>query len=280
MDCPYCSAALPNGTRLCSACGKLLAPAASSALSTPSGQAGTVLRSNVESFDAATEARYAPLLEEVPPPTVSGSYAHAWRQLKRFFFPLFVVGLLYVLIEIPFALIDLALEQQLALRILVQVATAAFVSVPLGLGLAYAFLQAARGEAPQVRDLFVAYRRRLLFKGFAAGVLVFLCVLVGILLLFVPGVIIAVRLAFYNLLLVDEGYGPVGALRESWERTSGYGWTVLGVSLLAVPIAILGVIVLVVGVIPAVMLGQLALTSLFVAITARTLGDAALPQTP
>ena len=284
MYCTYCGAALPDGTRLCSACGKLLAPSGTTGQPGQPGQVGGLLRSNVAELDAAVETRYAPLLDEAPRPTVSGSYEHAWQQLKRFFLPLFVVGLVYVLIEIPFAVLDLSLEEgwgpvallgltedaRLGLRVILQLATAAFVSIPLGLGLAYTFLRAARGETPEVGDLFVAYRRRLLFKGLASSLLVFLCVLVGLLLLVVPGIIIAVRTGFYNLLVVDEGYGPVAALQESWERTRGYGWTVFGVSFLAIPILIIGLIALIVGVIPAMMLCQLAMTSLFVAISART----------
>ena len=280
MYCTYCGAALPDGARYCAACGKLLGPSSGAGAGAPTppaqvrpaegptGESGSVLRSNVDEFEATAAPRYAPLLDEVPLPTVSGSYEHGWRQLKRFFWPLFVAGLVYVLVQVPLSLVDLALEEQVALRVIVQLVTGLFVSTPLGLGLAYAFLRAARGETPEVGDLFVPYRRAF-WPSIASSVLYGLCVLVGVVLLIVPGIIIAIRLGFYTFLVVDEGYGPSAALQESWERTRGYGWTVLGVSLLAIPIVILGLVALIVGVIPAVMLVQLAEASLFVAISAR-----------
>ena len=288
MYCTYCGAALPEGARYCAACGKLLGPSGGTGAEAPAqvrpaessaGGSGRVLRSNVDEFDSAAAPQYAPLLDEVPRPTVSGSYEHGWRQLKRFFWPLFVVGLVYVLIQVPLSLVDLALEEQVALRVIVQLVTGLFVSTPLGLGLAYAFLRAARGETLEVGDLFVPYRRAF-WPSIASSVLYGLCVLVGVLLLIVPGIIIAIRLGFYTFLVVDEGYGPSAALQESWERTRGYGWTVLGVSLMGIPIVILGLLALIVGVIPAVMLVQLAEASLFVGISARLSGDAALPRTP
>jgi len=282
MYCTYCGAALADGTRYCGACGKLLAPS-SSAAGTPAGSAagepaqagdrsaggtGTVLRSNTNEFDAAEQARPRSLMVDAPRPTVSGSYEHAWRQLKRHFLPLFLTGVVYVLIQIPISVVDLAFEERPGMRVIYQLVTGLLVNVPLGLGLAYAFLRAARGQTPEVGDLFVPFRRAYV-ASIASSVLYGLCVLVGLVLLIVPGIIIAIRLGFYTFLVVDEGYGPPAALQESWDRTRGYGWTIVGVSLLAIPIVLLGVLALVVGVIPAVMVVQLAEASLFVAITAQ-----------
>ena len=308
MNCTYCGAALPAGARLCSACGKLLPPTGTvraqdgvgpprrpetDAADTDQAAGGprNVLRSNIDAFEASAGPSYAPLLVEVPAPTVRGSYEHAWRQLQRFFLPLFVVGLIYVLVQIPISLIDLAFEERLGPRIAYQLVTGLLISTPLGMGLAFAFLRAARGERPEVGDLFVPYRRAF-GPSIATTVLYALCVLValvpaivltvfavgtssvgllvGLALLIVPGIFVAIRLGFYPYLVVGEGYGPVAALQESWQRTRGYGWTVLGVSLSAIPIALVGLIALIVGIIPAVLLIQLAEASLFVAISAST----------
>ncbi len=91
---------------------------------------------------------------------------------------------------------------------------------------------------------------------------------VGFILLIVPGIILAVRLSFVPFLVIDEGRGPVEALIESWSRTSGYSWTILGAALQAVIIVIVGFIILIVGSIPATMLVYLAFASLYAAITA------------
>jgi membrane-anchored glycerophosphoryl diester phosphodiesterase (GDPDase) len=92
---------------------------------------------------------------------------------------------------------------------------------------------------------------------------------IGFILLIVPGIVLAVRLAFVPFLVVDEGRGPVEALTESWNRTNGYSWTILGAAALAVVIILVGLVLLVVGSIPATMLAYLAFASLYAGVTAR-----------
>jgi hypothetical protein len=55
----------------------------------------------------------------------------------------------------------------------------------------------------------------------------------GFLLLVVPGLIFAVRLAFTTQSVVVEGHRGPGALKRSWELTRGSFWRVFGVLLVA-----------------------------------------------
>jgi hypothetical protein len=61
----------------------------------------------------------------------------------------------------------------------------------------------------------------------------------------------------------------VSALRESWERTRGHGWTIFGIWLLGLPILLGGLILAGVGVIPALMWVQLAQACFYAAIQIR-----------
>jgi hypothetical protein len=67
-------------------------------------------------------------------------------------------------------------------------------------------------------------------------------------------------------LVVEERMPAIEALRESWERTRGHGGAILGIELLAVPLVLLGVLLLVVGVIPALMCVQLAMGCYYAAV--------------
>jgi uncharacterized membrane protein len=66
--------------------------------------------------------------------------------------------------------------------------------------------------------------------------------------LIVPGIIIAMGLAFVPYLVVERGLGPVEALKESWRLTKGHKMQIFLLVLALVGINILGLMALVVGV--------------------------------
>lgn len=55
---------------------------------------------------------------------------------------------------------------------------------------------------------------------------------VGLLLLVVPGLYLAGRLALALPLVIDAGAGPVEAVRRSWDMTAGNGWRIIAFALL------------------------------------------------
>ncbi len=198
-------------------------------------------------------------------PSVGGAFAHAWDILKADFWTLLLIGFVAWLLG---GIVGSALSRgeggQAAASMLYQL----LIGTPISFGAAYAWLKAARGVKPEVVDLFVPFQRYYI-SAVLAGLLVEIALVVGFILLVVPGIILAVRLAFVPFLVVDEGLGPMEALFESWRRTSGYSWTLFGAGLLAILVVIVGFILFIVGSIPATMLAYLALASLYAAITAR-----------
>ena len=88
----------------------------------------------------------------------------------------------------------------------------------------------------------------------------------GLVLLIVPGIIFACKLAFTPYLVVDRKMEVIEAVKESWRMTGGHAWKVFFIGLLAIPIFILGLICLVVGVIISIMWITLAFASLYHAV--------------
>lgn len=71
---------------------------------------------------------------------------------------------------------------------------------------------------------------------------------IGLVLLVVPGIIVAVVFGLYGWALVDKGLDPIEALSHSSRITRGHRWEVLAFALLAILLNIVGVLVLVIGV--------------------------------
>lgn len=202
------------------------------------------------------------------PPSVFGAYGRAWSLLIRDFVPLVVIAVVYWLVGSGVSLVLGFLTQKNGL---VSFAYTVFVGGPLLYGLAHACVEAARGRTPTVADLWVPFQTSYL-KVVGSYVVTVIAVGIGLVLLIVPGIVLAVRFAFVPFIVIEENVDPFDALGESWRRTSGFSWTVFGAALLAIPIAIIGFILVGVGIIPASMFIYLAFASLYLSITARKRG--------
>jgi len=89
----------------------------------------------------------------------------------------------------------------------------------LSLGFIRLFLRTVRQEGPEIGDLFTG--GRWLVPGIIASLLVGAGVGLGMLLLIVPGVILALGWMFAQLLIVDKDMGPIEAMKTSWRMTQG-----------------------------------------------------------
>jgi len=192
-------------------------------------------------------------------PSVMDAYRAGFAVLQRFALELVAVGIVWALLWAPAGYLSQSLLG-LAYHVLV--------FGPVSFGGMYAFLRAARGVRPEVTDLFAPFRGDY-WQMVLGNLLVGAIITIGYLLLVVPGVVATVRLAWVPYLIVEEGKPAIEALRESWERTSGHAWTIFLIGLLAVPLLLLGLALMGVGVIPAFMLLQLALSAYYAAVVPR-----------
>lgn len=106
-------------------------------------------------------------------------------------------------------------------------------------------LKLADGQQIGIRDLFS--KLPLFFKILAGEILYLLAVMVGLICLIVPGIILAIRLSLFDLYIIDQGCGPIQALKKSWETLKGFSWSWLGFGILSFLIVLLGLLCLGVG---------------------------------
>jgi uncharacterized membrane protein len=139
------------------------------------------------------------------------------------------------------------------------------VSGPIDYGMAFAYLKAARGNKIEVSDVFEAFKNY--WNAVLASLLVGAIVVIGFVLLIIPGIIFACKLAFTPYLVVDRKMEAIEAIKESWRMTNGHALEVFLIGLLAIPIFIAGLIVFGVGVIISVMWISLALATLYHAVS-------------
>jgi len=81
------------------------------------------------------------------------------------------------------------------------------------------------------------------WRMFLSGFLIFVLIVLGTMLLIIPGIILAIRFSLTSFLIVDRQYSYWTAMKESWKNTKGYGWKIFGLT-------ILGSLVFIVSVIP------------------------------
>ncbi|GAC1366127.1 MAG: hypothetical protein NVSMB47_17410 [Polyangiales bacterium] len=111
-------------------------------------------------------------------------------------------------------------------------------------------LNVVRGRPYALGDVFGEVR--LFLPYLALNLIVSMAVGVGMLLLVVPGVILALGWSLAEPLLVDRALGPIDALRESWRLTDGHKGALFVFALLVVGVVLLGACACGVGVFVAV----------------------------
>ncbi len=92
-----------------------------------------------------------------------------------------------------------------------------------------------------------------------ATILTAICVVVGLVLLVIPGIIAAVMLLFVKFLVVDRKLGPVEALKESARITKGHRMTLFLFVLAIAVINVIGALLLVVPLLVTIPISTLAM---------------------
>jgi hypothetical protein len=109
------------------------------------------------------------------------------------------------------------------------------------------FVQSVRQLSPDFDMLINGFRKNYL-NIVLANLLVTALVGIGVVCLFIPGIIIACRLAFTPYLVMDKNLDPIKAAEESWRLTRGHGWTIFLMGFLSFFIYIAGFICFFIGV--------------------------------
>jgi len=111
-------------------------------------------------------------------------------------------------------------------------------------------LRFSRGETADFPDLLNEYPR---FWDFLLGSILYaLIVIGGLILLIIPGIYWGIKYHFYGYLIIDQGMGPVDAIKKSGELTDGVKWDLLVFWLALLGIYILGFLACCIGVLFAI----------------------------
>jgi hypothetical protein len=114
------------------------------------------------------------------------------------------------------------------------------------------FVKAVRKIKPDFEYLIKGFMENYLHI-VLANLLVFALVILGMFALIVPGIIIACRLAFVSYIVMDKKLDPIEAVELSWKLTRGHGWQIFFMGLASFFIVIFGLILMIVGIFPAMM---------------------------
>ena len=117
----------------------------------------------------------------------------------------------------------------------------------------------AVGEV-KIRDL---WNPAPFWRYLAGQILVGIIVIIGLVLLVVPGIIAALGLLFASYLIIDKKKGPIEAMKESWRIAKGH-WGKLFLFMLAIiGLNILGLVLLFVGLFVTVPVSMIAMVHVY-----------------
>jgi GYF domain 2 len=169
-------------------------------------------------------------------------YERSWALLKANFWPL--VGVSFV----ASALMCVVLWAQNIAPYL-QVITPLFAGPIIG-GWYYYFLRRIRGEAATFGDLFGGFTRAY-GNLVAIGFLVSIFIVVGLILLILPGIYLIIAYSFAYILATDKRLPFWESMETSRRTITRQWWRVLGLILLGIPFVLLGFAALGVGILVA-----------------------------
>lgn len=182
-------------------------------------------------------------------PEVGSAFSFGYNVLKRNFVPLLLVIIVVMLVVI---LGSVLFRPEAYGTGFLTMLFGILVSGPISFGQSWVFLKSVRDEEFEVKDIFSVFSTHY-WEVVLAYLLLVVIVTIGIVLLVIPGIILGCRLAFVPYLVVDKKYKATQAIEESWNMTKGFGWKIFGMGLLSFLIVIGGLILLGVGIFPAIM---------------------------
>ena len=200
-------------------------------------------------------------------PTAGSAYSYGWGRMKKFFLDLFLITLIVGVVYLPLAMIQGLDGRGTPGGVILQIFAFVYLLLlinPIDFGAAFVFLKAARNEQFEVSDMFLSFQNYMnvvlaaLLKGAIIGI--------GVTFLVVPGIIFACKLAFVKYLVMDRNMDPVEAVKESWRMTTGYSGDIFVIGLLAVPLAIGGLICFGIGIIPVIIWVRSTFASMYYAV--------------
>lgn len=198
--------------------------------------------------------------------TIGDALSNGWRITKANF--LFLAGIVVVLFGIQFGLTSLSeylAQDSQVLKVVISIITI-FIQVLLNVGVIAIVLKLVDGQRPAFKELFTTIKPYLQF--ILVTILISVIVGLGLILLIVPGIVLAIGLQYATYLVVDKNMKAIEAIKRSWEMTKGVKWKLFGFALLVWVINVVGLTLFGIG-----MLVTVPLTMVAMAYVYRALDD-------
>lgn len=177
---------------------------------------------------------------------ISDSIHAAWDLFKEKWYVIYGLYLLPVVLGIVYSMTLESLGNEFNAPILLVMFAYMILQTVLSMGLIKGYLNLVRGEAitaQTFKDMLP-----LVVNYILGTLLMALIVIVGFVLLIVPGIYFSLKYYFVPFLLIDKKMSPMEALRASEKMTDGIKWEMLGLFATTVLLAYLGLFALIVGV--------------------------------
>lgn len=215
-------------------------------------------------------------LSLVSPPTTGSSLAFGWQQMKKYFLPLLLVIIVLMVVSVPVNIlndrINKSYGEPIALLVLISAAYSLLLSPVITYATDLIFLHAIRDQKIEFNNLLIGFKKENYLNIVLANLLGLVLIIISFVALVIPGIIVGCRLSLVSYLVMDKGLGPMEALETSWKMTKGHFWTIFGLSIVSFFILILGLILAIVGVIPALSWIKASFASLYEALVVEEKG--------
>lgn len=195
-----------------------------------------------------------------PPPPGSGGYgatspanfamgdalSYGWNAYWKNIGPMLVIAVVVVLIQIAFSAVASSIDATVP-RVLVQI-IGNLVGLLITLGWLRVALGITNGVKPELADVFKAQGYGVFLL---ASILFYIGVVIGLILLIIPGIIFIATFGFYGFVIAERGEGVavLESLQRSAELTRGHRWTLFGMAIVLFLVNIVGLIACFVGVV-------------------------------
>lgn len=190
---------------------------------------------------------------------ISETLKNAWELFKKEWITIYAINAVSIAVAIIYSVLTSSMEES-SVKWMFDIAYM-LVQVVVGMGIVNAYLSVVRGQKVTI-ETFTATAPKIL-KYVLAQIILGIIVFLGLLFFIVPGIIFAIKFMFTLYLVVDEGLGPIEALKASEKLTQGRKWDMMGFMLVAAVLAYSGILALFVGLIVTIPVATLSYAVLY-----------------
>ncbi|MEX0895787.1 MAG: DUF975 family protein [Patescibacteria group bacterium] len=201
-----------------------------------------------------------------------------WEVFKKYWPTLLGYTVLIIVAHLLMSGIGAMIDQESAgLSLLFQLISG-IVSLLVGMAYIYVLILAAEGKTITLETVFSRSHR--IVSYLLGNILLTIVLMVGFILLIVPGIYFSIKYTFVPYLLIHKNIGVFESFSMSAKMTKGRKWQLFLYTLGFVGINIIGLLVLGVGLLITVPVSSLAFVVLYLSLVQTGEGDAATTEIP